>query len=169
MNKDDKQFKQFINKFPEVDLPVTVTEETNIVFSAQNMPINDEMIRKYIALYETEPIDEYTEYVPCFRLKKTGDIYALVYWKAGLLTYQYYLTTYNKNGVQLAKQKIAGLVTHGEEITQAVANIEEDWIVYVVQNSVDKNKEILENSTQAYSLELLADGQIIFSINEDIH
>lgn len=162
-------FSKFLSFFPEVELPVILTEEAHHEFSKVNDALPQQAIEQFILPHEDLVYDEYTEYIPCFKIPKTHDFHAVVYFKASLLIYEYYLATYNKKGETIAKEKISGMVQHGEEITRAVATIEDDWIINIVEGSVPvEGTDYQPTDSKAYAMELLADGQIIFSVNEDI-
>ncbi|MCB9082463.1 MAG: hypothetical protein H6555_12215 [Lewinellaceae bacterium] len=154
-------FKQFLGKFPEVTLPVTLTPESQRVFSQENDPIPMLMIDQFLAPLEEDPIDEYTEFVPCFQVPDTGNFHALVYWRAGLMDYRYILATFTKQGVLIAKQVIAGTYTDGKTLTQSVATFTEDWVIQIVsgQSGVDASYEAAVSTS--YQLELLPEGFIV--------
>ena len=64
----NQPFEEFLTSFQEIDLPITLTEDLSPTFSAQNKPLKDAQLAAFIASIDTE-IDEFTEFVPCFRLK----------------------------------------------------------------------------------------------------
>ena len=100
-------FKDFLSKFPEIALPVTLTEESHHHFSRTNDPLPAVMIEQFLLHIETEQVDEFTEYIPCFRIPETDGFHAIVYWKAGLMTYEYTMLTFNKDGISIDKRVIA--------------------------------------------------------------
>lgn len=166
MKKVEKiDFEEFLAFFPEVDLPVTLTEESSLDFSNLNTPFTGESIFSYILPVEKEH-DELTEYVPCFRMKDTNNFHAIIYWKASLLNYEYKLLTFNLLGEFIDGKVIAGTLTNGETIIRTVATIDEDWIIHTVigEQAVRENK--INTASKNYSLEILASGEIIFSLNE---
>ena len=158
-------FDQFVDFFPEVDLPVTLTEESSLDFSRLNTPFSGEAVAKFIIPIEAET-DEYTEYLPCFRLKNVGNIHALVYWKAGLLNYEYKMVTFDSDGMLIDGKVIAGTITNQETIVRTVSTIDEDWIIHTVVGQQEVNTNKLSTDSKSYTLELLATGEIIFSLNE---
>ena len=157
-------FNHFLEKFPEVDLPITLGEETHHVFSNQNDPLPVAMIEQFILPIEEEPADDYTEFVPCMKIANTGDFYAIIYWRAGLLNYQYRLATFTKKGEYIDKRIIAGTFSDGEALTTSVATIDEEWAIFVASGrSGDSLLAYDAASSTAYQLELLPDGKIINS------
>ena len=165
MNQSTKHaFKDFLDKFPEISLPVTLTEESHHDFSRTNDPIPAAMIEQFLLHIETGEVDEFTEYIPCFRIPETHGFHAIVYWKAGLMTYEYTLLTFNKDGLSIDKKVIAGTKVDGERLHRTVATIEDDWIIYCVRGVAPANEPTYDPSTsESLHLELLATGEIILS------
>ncbi|MFT7452566.1 MAG: hypothetical protein ACI9VN_003301, partial [Patescibacteria group bacterium] len=91
IKKQQATFKDFLQKFPKISLPVTLTEDSHHDFSKTNDPIPALMVEEFLMKLETEEVDEFTEYIPCFRIPKTDGFTAIVYFKAGLLNYEYNL------------------------------------------------------------------------------
>lgn len=164
-------FQGFLSKFPRVELPVRLNQEIHHTFARENTPLTEQEIERFIIPYESTEDDGHTEYVPCFSIEPEYDFEIIVYWRARLLSYEYFICTYTKNGLGMAKRKIAGMIHYGDKISQAIATIEKDWIIYVVQGESDSPKSITYNpkSTDSYTLEILTDGQIIFTLNEDLY
>ena len=157
-------FQQFLYLFPEMELPITLTTDTHHTFSQTNQPLPYAAIEAYILENEVTSEDEFTEFVPCFRLPKTIDFHAIVFWKAALLTYEYYMMTFDKKGNFIDKRKIGGTKTEGNTLVQSVVTIEDDWIIYVVEGGAtlhEKNAFYNAASSKTYNLELLATGKII--------
>jgi hypothetical protein len=161
--KDEKiSFAHFVEKFPEVDLPVTLTEESSRHFSALNEVLPALMIRQFILPFEAEAEDDLTEFVPCFRIPESKGFQALVYWKASLLTYDFVLITFTDKGEFIDKKIIAGTKAQGELLAQSVATIDEDWVIYVVGGvSAATSGDYDPTKSQSFQLELLPSGQII--------
>jgi hypothetical protein len=151
-------FQHFLEKFPEIKLPVTFTDESAIEFSKNNDPIPAQMIHQFIDDQE----DGFTEYIACVRIPKTLDFHAIVYWKAALMNYQYVLATYDKKGKLIDKSVIAGTYSDGKSLTRSVATIDEDWMIYIVSGQTAADAPSYDASTSnAFDLELLATGEII--------
>jgi hypothetical protein len=159
-------FDQFVDFFPEIELPVTLTEESSLDFSRLNTPFKGEAIAKFIIPIEAET-DEFTEYLPCFRLKNTGDIHVLVYWKASLLNYEYKMVTFSKEGSLIDGKVIASTITNKETIVRTVSTIDEDWVIHTVAGQQEVESTTINKESKSYTLELLGTGEIIFSLNEE--
>lgn len=165
MKKERKfQFEDFLAFFPELDLPITLTEDVQIEFSRHNKAFPKEITSQFIeSVIDTEN-DEFTEYIPCFRIKETEKFHALVFWKASLMSYEYYLVTFTDKGVLINKRVIAGTKSQDNMLVRSVATIDEDWIIHVVGGVADSDKDNYEASnSQSFNLELLANGQIVSS------
>ncbi|MFT4666268.1 MAG: hypothetical protein ACI8YQ_002541 [Polaribacter sp.] len=164
IKKQQATFKDFLQKFPKISLPVTLTEDSHHDFSKTNDPIPALMVEEFLMKLETEEVDEFTEYIPCFRIPKTDGFTAIVYFKAGLLNYEYNLLTFNKDGLSIDKKVIAGTKVDGNQLQRTVATIEDDWIIYCVRGVTAADNPIYDSTTsESLHLELLATGEIIFS------
>ncbi len=154
-------FNQFVQKFPEEKLPVSITEESASDFSMENEPFSQRMIDDFLLPIEPDS-DDLTEFVPGFRLPGLTDVHALVYWKAGLLNYQYVLATFEKSGKLIEKQVIAGTVSDGISIVRTVARIDEDLTVYMVSGMTEGSDDDYDASkSTTREIELLPDGRLI--------
>lgn len=166
MNKTLRiKFPDFLERFPEIELPITLSEDLHLTFSEKNQPFNPLMIEQYILAIESEEPDELTEFIPCFRIPETHDFYAVVYWKAGLMNYQYIMATFDKGGNLVDKRVLGGTYSDGNIITRSIATIDLDWMIYVVSGQTDSQDNAYDAGTsKAFDLELLPDGQIVNSI-----
>ncbi len=158
--------EHFLSFFPEIDLPIILSEEYVDDFSRNNTPLNPSAIYDWIATWEGG-LDDITEYVPCFKIKETADIHAIIYWKAGLMTYEYVLVTLDLTGEMIERKVIASTLVDGDIIKKSVATIDPDWIIHIVAGA-NKAESIEYNAdqSQAFNMELLSDGQIIFNLEE---
>ncbi|MCB0653778.1 MAG: hypothetical protein KDC85_21050 [Saprospiraceae bacterium] len=156
-----KGFTEFIGIFPEIELPVSLTEEARHLFSLKNKPIPDELIDSFILPHDDEPVDEFTEFMACFRIPGTGAFHALVYWRAGLLNYQFHLITFDKKGEFIDKRVIAGTYSDGETVTQSIATIGDNLKIIIASGQSAVSEDLFEAATSTtYILEILLDGGI---------
>jgi hypothetical protein len=154
-------FNQFIQKFPEEKLPISITEESASAYSLDNEPLSEKAIEEFILPIETG-VDELTEFVPCFRIEGLKDAIALLYWKAALLSYEYVLVTFEKSGKLIDRQVIAGTVSDGHGIVRTVASIDEAMTIYMVSGMAEGAEDEYDASTStAKELEMLPDGRMI--------
>ncbi len=164
MKKKQKiSFKKFLTIFPEIDLPITLTEADHIEYSRHNKPIPEPMIYEFLSSAND---DELTEYVACFQIPQTKGFHAIVYWKAGLMEYEYQMATYDLEGHLLDKHILAGVKSNGQTIVRSVATIESDWLINVVEGTeAIKAKQTVFNpqTSQVHNLELTHNGEIIIA------
>lgn len=126
-------FQQFLDYFPEIELPITLGESAHLIFSRQNDPLPPQVISQYLFPIEEETIDELTEFVPCFRLSGKQAVQGIVYWRAALMNYQYILATFHAKSEQfITRRVIGGVYYDGLELTQSVATINPEWLIYIV-------------------------------------
>ncbi len=153
--------EQFLQAFPEVALPVSVTEESASAFERENGAISERLVHEFILPLE-EDADELTEFIPGFRIRGIKDFHAVVYWKAGLMNYQYVLVTFEKSGKPIDRLVIAGTFSDGRVITRSAARIDEDMTIYIVSGQLAGSDEEYEaGSSTTRELELLPDGKIV--------
>ena len=155
--------KQFFKFFPKVELPVTLNDEVVLDFSRKNKPLTPEAIAEYIAPNEKE-IDELTEFIPCFRLPDTELYNAIVYWKGGILNYEYVLISYDLRGNFICRRSLATMFVDGDTIKKSVAQIHENGSIHLVAGQNHKDaKQYDPKMTKVYKLQIKQDGQVIFS------
>jgi len=160
----------FLDYFPEVELPVTMAEDTITTIDSMNEVLQKAMIEHYIIPWETgQDIDEYTEFVPCFKLPDTSENYhAVVYWKGGLLKYEYLLVTFDKKeGKLISRKSIAGTIADGDVLKKSVAQIDEDLIIHIMAGVGHADKDYNPDNSQAFNMEIMSTGEIIFSLGDD--
>lgn len=155
-------FAHFLEIFPEIELPVTLTDDSSRHFSRENDPFPPLVIEQFLVPLEEDVYDEYTEFVPCLRIPNTFQFHAMVYWKAGLMTYDYVLVTYTDKGELIDKKVIAGTKLEGDALAMVVATIDDDWMIHVVGGVSSATQKVFDPSqSQSFHLELLPTGQII--------
>jgi hypothetical protein len=150
----------FLEQFPEVKLPITLTDESSRIFSQTNEPFPQRMIDQYLIPLEEE-VDEFTEFVPCFRIPDTYEFHAVVYWVAQLMNYQYVLVTFSREGMLIDKKVLAGTFYDGQTLTNSVATLDEDWTILMVSGQSTSDTNYDASGTRTQKLEILPEGQII--------
>ncbi|MDX1941756.1 MAG: hypothetical protein SFU99_14445 [Saprospiraceae bacterium] len=155
------RFESFIEHFPTVQLPVTLNDEVHHEFSNRNEPLPPLMIEQFILPFELEEIDDMTEYIACFKIPETHDFQAIVIWRAGLMDYSYNMMTFTKKGELIDKRAIAGTFYDGQNLTQSVAIIDEDWEILITSGQSTNGKTYDPTTSRVTKLELLPEGQII--------
>ena len=143
-------------------MPQTVSEENLTYYSSENFVLPPDLIRQFLLQSEEEIDEEYTEFIPCFRLKDTRDWFAIIYWKAELLNYSFILAIYDKNGILKNRRILAGTVSDGTSVVKSIATIDEDWIVQAIIGKQSHGQELYDTSSSTVaSFELMPDGTII--------
>jgi len=156
------EFTNFLERFPEIDLPITLGDEMHMTFSSENPPLQSLMINQHLLRAEEKAPDEFTEFIPCFRIKETISFHAIVYWRAGLLDYQYIMATFDKKGNVLGRRVLGGTHVEGETITKSVPTIDSDWTIHVVSGQGKAGDDIYDPATSTkFELELLPDGLVV--------
>jgi len=154
-------FTAFLNIFPEIELPISLGENTHMEFSRRNDPLPGALIQEYIVAYEKVLSDEFTEHIACFRVANLKDFQAVIYWRAGLMDYRYILATFNKKGEQIDSRVIAGMYSDGEKVTTSVATIDKEWGISVATGQSDATSgEFDPEGNTLFSLEIMPDGTI---------
>lgn len=157
-------FENFLNFFPPVELPYTITSDTQRLISNNNDPLSAEWMFNFV-LGKDDVIDEYTEYMPCFSIPNTKNFIAIVYWEAGIEGATYYLVTYSKTGVIIDKSKIAGTKYTEDGLLQMVCTISPTWLFSCVEGKLDAAGNSAPISPdqhhQQHSLQLSGDGEIV--------
>ena len=157
------KFSDFITRFPVVELPVTLNEDSISYFGNANDPFQPELVRTYLEPGMGGNDDGMTEYVPCFKLPETHDFHAVVFWKSGLLKYEFILSTFSKDGQLISSATLAGMTSDGRDLLRSVATIDEDWKIHIVEGEQSAVEgQYSPYNTRAYQMELLSTGEIIF-------
>lgn len=159
--KHMSSLEYLLELFPEINLPITLTEESAHIFSQTNGLIADDLLERYILPHEDEMADEFTEFVPCFRIPATHDFHALVFWRAGLMKYTFTMLTLDKQGQRIDRRELAGTFSTEDLLIQSVATIDEDWEILVVAGQSRQGSTYDASASQKQTLELLPEGQII--------
>ena len=156
------EFNNFLERFPEIDLPVTLGDEMHMTFSSENLPLQSLMINQHLLRAEDKEPDEFTEFIPCFRIKETISFHAIVYWRAGLLDYQYIMATFDKEGNVLDRRVLGGTHVEGDIITKSIPTIDSDWTIHVVSGQGKANENVYDSGTSTkFELELLPEGTVV--------
>jgi hypothetical protein len=158
---DKAKFNNFLSKFPEVPLPLTLRDDSHHDFE-QNPPLSDEMIADFIGRYEIGEIDEFTEYMACFSFPNVAKqaYQAVVYWKAALMQYDYVLATYSLDGNMIDKKAIAGTKVMGQTVHHTLATIDEKNVIFIAEGAATEEGDYDPNSTKTKCFEIEENGRI---------
>ncbi|MBK8556524.1 MAG: hypothetical protein IPL65_12510 [Lewinellaceae bacterium] len=155
-------FADFTAKFPQVSMPIILGEDSHHVFSTENDPLPELLTQQFILpVHPGNTDEETTEFLPCFMIQDTGAFIALVWWKAGLLEYEYMLATFTEKGQLIDKHIIAFTRVEGDQIRSRVATIDEEWELHLAEGRSGTNQDQFDpTSSKTFSLEILANGEI---------
>ena len=162
-------FKDFLKVFPEVELPIALSEDDHHTFSNKNKTLSESMVEEFIRPREMDEIDEFTEYVPCFRLPHHDNYIAIVYWRAKLMDYHYMMQTYTQKGEFIQSIHIAGMRTDGEKIAQLFCHIKENRTIHLVAGSAEADSTKYDPaSSKAFKITLNHDGTSEIEMDETL-
>ncbi len=165
MNED---FLSFLNLFPEVEMPITLSSEHFSTFSKYNKPIPEIDIWKNIINnnadfkemeFSNDAYDD--EYIACLRIPQTLHFVAIIYLRIGILTYEYILHTYDERGKTISKKIIASMTSDGKMINEHVAFIDEDLVVLMMKGNTEDVNNYDPNNSKANSYLIDDRGNII--------
>lgn len=156
--KNDISFDEFLEFFPEVELPIVLTEESIHEINKMNKALPAIAIQKFIKIWDQD-MDDFEEFVPCLRFQVSKGIVAIVYWKATLLSYEYYLLTINNKVDLLSKKIIAGLISNGTDIRRSAATIKEDLTIHIVTGDEKDSFNAIES--KSHYMEIMPEGSIV--------
>jgi len=166
--KRAQAFKDYLSRFGAEKLPIVLSDDNVAYFSNKNKPLSGDLIRQFIKQGDNAEDDELTEYIACCIIPDTKDIHAVVYWKGGLLTYDYIMATYDKNGILLHRKTLAGTRVEDQIVKQSVATIETDWTINIIVGAQIAGDRLYDpQNSRNMSLELMPNGEIIFSLQEE--
>lgn len=160
-----KKIDKILHYFAETELPIMVSEDYLSEFERINDPFPQAFIDEIIQEWEIE-IDDYTEFIPCFKLPKQEKFQGVVYWKGGVLKYDFILVTLNLDGELINKKAISSTIVENNLIKKSIASIEKDLIINIIAGQSIDGSEYDANESKAFAMEILPDGQIIFNLEE---
>lgn len=157
-------FENFLQFFPYVELPYTITSETQRLISRKNDPLSVTWLQAFV-LGEDYEVDDYTEYMPCFSIPDTYGFWAVVYWEAALEGNTYWLATFSREGILIDQKKIAGTRYSNDGLYQMVCTIGESWMFSMAEGKLDAEGNaaaVSEDATHIHTaLQLTGDGEIV--------
>ena len=168
MNKvPTASFTEFIEFFPLLRLPFSLLPDLQQI-PADPVPLPEILLTAYILPFEGDEVDEFTEYIPYGKIEGPKDYHALIYWKAGLLKYEFILATYQLDGQPTSHAIIGGIRYEEEGTIHSVAVIHEDLRMTIAEGLVEENSMALEPAeTQSYFMAIKPSGEIIYEMNEE--
>ena len=161
------EFAEFIEFFPLVELPFSLLPDMNQI-PADPLPLPSVLQDAFILPFESDEMDEFTEYIPFGRIVGTKNFHAMIYWKAGVLRYEFILATYSPEGEPLSHAIVGGLRYEEEGILHSVAVIHEDLSITIAEGLAATDESSMDpNQTQTYEMAILPSGIITYEMNEE--
>jgi hypothetical protein len=160
-----KELKTLLSYFPEIELPVTLTDDSLTHINATNDLMPEALLQEVFVKYEEDISSEFMEIMPCFRIKMLDEkVAAIVYWKGDLLKYEFILLTVNTSGDIIDKRPICGTVIDGDIVKKSVATIDGEFGIHIMAGAYDSSVTSTYdgNASQSFSMELLPTGEIVF-------
>jgi len=109
-----------------------------------------------------------SQYIPYGRIVGTKDYYAMIYWKAGVMRYEFILGTYSKEGDPLSHAIVGGLRYEEEGVLHSVAVIHEDLSITIAEGIAEADAmDLNPEQTQTYQMAISPSGVITYETNEE--
>ncbi len=167
MSNNDPSYQDFLDCFPVVELPVTITSDSRGEFAKANKPFPQHVIENFLVPMEQDDIDEFTEFEPCFRFAESEEFDAVVYWRGKIYSYEYILVTFDRKHQVISRKSIAGSRYENERLFQSAANISEDYIISIVAGQQQEDAQNYNaDMSKSMTFEILSTGDIIFSLQD---
>lgn len=161
MNK--VSFEQFLAYFEEIELPITLTEDLQHTFDKYSLPLPVLLTEEFIHVIDHGNIDEFTEYIPCFKLDIKDNYECVVYWRAGLLSHEFHMATYSAEGKLIDHAVMSGIKSVNDKIIRSVATISEELIITIAQGMSDRNEQVYDpTASKIIHLEIMPNGRFIY-------
>ena len=160
------QFAEFIDFFPVLDVPFSLLPDLQQIPS-DPVPLPGVLQDAYILPFEGDEMDEFTEYIPYGRIAGTKAYHALIYWKAGVLRYEYILATFTLDGTPLNHAIIGGIRYEDEGAIHSVAVVHEDLHITIAEGMATDDDQPLLPQTQTYIMVIKPNGEIMYEMNEE--
>ena len=155
---------RILHYFPITELPVLISDDHLADFESNSDPFPQAFIDEILLEWEKEA-DEFTEFIPCFRLPGEEKFESVVYWKGSLLRYDFMLITLDKTGNLINKKSIASTIVNENIIKKSVASIEPDLIINIMAGQTLDGEDYEASRSKSYSMEILPSGEIIFAFD----
>jgi hypothetical protein len=158
--KANLNFEDFLNFFPPIELPFSITSDTERQIAQVQDPLNPAWVVQF--LLDPDQLDEYTEFMPCFSIPNTEKFYGIIYWQASLEGNAYFLTTFSKSGNIIDHKIIAGSLYLEDALVQMVCTISEDWSILRSEAELTAKGEInKEVEPKTKFIQMTLEGELL--------
>lgn len=168
MNQDEHiDFAVFLERFTLIEPPVQLDDTSYQDINALSEPFPGILVSTFIKRTGSE--EDLAEYVPVFRLPDLPGIISLVFWRAGILQYDYILGTYTPEGDLIDQKVISSTIYSDDKTIKSIAKFDEEGLITVVEGIEDTRTGVMiaANSKQLF-FEILENGNIQQSLKFSI-
>ncbi len=159
-------FPEFIEFFPTLVLPVSLLPDIEQI-PTDALPLPGILLDTYILPFEGEEVDEFTEYIPYGRIEGTRHFEGIIYWKAGVMQYEFILATFTKEGLPISHAIIGGMRSEDNTILHSVAVIHEDLTITIAEGTAVTDDTDLLRQSNTYQMRIDSYGIINYDLNEE--
>jgi len=161
MNEKVK-FEDFLTYFEEIDLPIVLSEDLVHTFDKHALPLPVKLAESFLHNIDNSIVDEFTEFIPCFKIPTGDEFIGLVYWKGGLLAHEYHLATFQPDGALIDHSVIGGINYINDLIMRSIASISNDLVITIASGIADTQTEKYDPTSSVIKhIEVLPGGTII--------
>ena len=161
------RFTEFIEFFPPLDTPFSLLPDLGQIPTV-SLPLPDVLMEAFIFPFEGEEMDEYTEFMPWGRIAGTEDFHALIYWKAGVMRYEFILATYKPDGTPINHAIVGGLTFDDENTLHSVAVIQDDLSITIAEAVARGHEDSLDpDQTNTYQMKIDKLGIISYGAKDE--
>jgi len=161
-----EQFAEFLGFFPLLITPFSLLPDLQQIPS-DPIPLPGALLDEFIIPFEGDETDDFTEYIPFGRIAGTKDFQAVIYWKAGVLRYEFILATYSMTGKPLYHAIVGGIRYEDEGTIHSVAVIHEDLRIIIAEGMSEQDDQVVSPETQTYQMAIKPSGEIMYEMNEE--
>ena len=159
-------FTEFIEFFPPLELPVSLLPDIGQI-PTNALPLPGVLLDTYILPFEGEEVDEFTEYIPYGRIGGNQRFEGIIYWKAGIMQYEFILATFTRDGLPISHAIIGGMRSEEDTILHSVAVIHEDLSITIAEGTAVSDASELLRHSNTYQMRIDSSGIINYDLNEE--
>lgn len=162
------EFAEFLEFFPPLELPFSLLPDISQI-QTDIQPLPGTLLDAYIFPIEGDEVDEYTEYIPYGKIEDTRDYFTLIYWKAGVMQYEYILATFTPEGRPISHAIIGGIRQDDSGMLHSVAVMNEDYSITIAEG-IAAGKSLTKQplmDTQTYRMNLDPTGAIQYETQDE--
>lgn len=159
------RFNEFIDYFPVLELPISLLPDISQI-PTDETPLPGSLLEDYILPFEGEEVDDFTEYIPYGRIGGDRKFEALIYWKAGVMQYEFVLATFSKNGEPINHAIVGGIRSDEKGMLHSVCVIHDDLSITIAEG-MDSSEGGSEDNNNTYQMRIDDAGTINYGLNEE--